>query len=235
MTIRWHKWLSASLIMLLLGSLLVIQPASAASRPPTRVPPLDKTLRKVKIQVVVRFDSDVSAAEAANTIRATAGAPKKALGKLRLANYGSATAAATALDRLNSDPSVTYAFYNQQVQVPGSHVSPKLARTNPLRQGPRVSVRKDGPVSRLLGGASSSTQPAAAPAAAGGALSAYQWALDRVGYDLAPDPAPQGAPVVAVIDTGLDYTHPRPRQRSGYVFGHTSLSERTGGRHPSVS
>lgn len=113
--------------------------------------------------------------------------------------YAAESSAATALRRLDADPDVRHVFYNQTFSLPT--VSPAPSLTEVARS------RTTG-----TGAAGSRTQAGTTPAdgrriAAGGtSLRGYQWYLDRIGDDLVRPPR-KDAPVVAVIDTGVDATH----------------------------
>jgi subtilisin family serine protease len=205
---RFHRWLSTLAAMALVASLLLATgapPASAATPPPRKLPPLDTLLKRVKTQVVVRFEPDTSAAEANAAVAATGGSVRKSLGELKLADYGADAAApsdaARALRALNARPDVVYAFYNQRLRVPETRPAPPS--WNPLRQN-------SGPLGRRQPTAAQGPSAQGAPgrvfAAAEVSLRPYQYHLDRIGADLAP--TPDSAPAVAVIDSGVDYRHP---------------------------
>lgn len=173
--------------------------AAAAGRRPKDRPTLDQILRKIDTQLIVRFKAGISGAKANAAIHETGGKVKKTLPyhNTRLAAYTSATAAKGALKTLGSDPRVVYAFYNQRFKLPEKPTVPSLSDLH-FRKGGRDLGRKPLP------GTSDRTRQ---PLANSDPLSTEQYHLDRIGATRVPTPT-RPAPVVAVIDTGMDYTHP---------------------------
>lgn len=205
MIARMHRWLSTALVLMLVASLAAGPGAVRAAGPQQkRIPPLDRTLGRVGTQVLVRFAEGVSASRARSAIAASGGTMdgrKSASGNLHLARYSTPTGAASGLRTLDARSDVVRVFYNQKFALP------------PLRQGVSTQdIPLRASAARYGGQSSRGFRPAARPGvssirSAGGPLRPYQYYLDRIGDTLSPDP-PANAPVVAVIDSGVDATHP---------------------------
>ncbi len=180
-------------------------PASAATGSTRKLPPIDQTVQRVKTQLIVRFKAGVTSAQANAEIQATGGTVRKSLSfqTTKLAVYGSEASAAKALKTLKADASVLGAFYNQRVNLPPDQSRAALP-DNPLRQQITRSGKTAPSIQGSMGAGSASV---GASVVSSDSLRSYQWYLDRIGDNLTPAP-PTAAPIVAVIDTGMDYTSP---------------------------
>ncbi len=217
-----RAWVNRLLAIMLVACLVLGSvPASAAGAGGStqKLPPIDQALQRIKTQVVVRFKSGVSAATANSMVSATGGVVKKSVRDFntKLAVYGSASSAATAIKKLNKDERVVYAYYNQKISLPKDQSSISLG-DHALRRAPVLPGSKTRQAAQpQVAVAAGVPQPSAI---SGDSLRSYQWYLDRIGDRLTAAP-PASAPVVAVIDSGIDYTSP---DLSGKMVGCPVLS-----------
>ena len=162
---------------------------------------LRQNLNEVKNQLVVVFSSRISVEQARNKIRATGGKITKSSTRFRrtyLAVYPDAQTASRAYNLLKTDSNTVNIFFNRKIKVPSDIPGLPVSISKQARRD--FSSTKPAWENQ---GASETLSPQAIP----GNLGTFQWSLQRIGYDLAPSPT-SNAPVVAVIDTGVDYNHP---------------------------